>query len=176
MKTLLKIVGGLVVCLVLALGVARATGFEPRTCSNIYENWACKYPGLWLRGDLVTTPVNDWSFTDKMPTIKIQTNTWYLIPHSVNIGCVFYNGHLYVSSVYMRPDVKYRWDENIMRDPRVRLKIGDKLYDRTLVYVTDPAEKMAVFEAKSKKYWDVEPLFHTLPPHATMNVFRVPDI
>lgn len=175
MKTLLKIVAATFICLVLLLLVLRFTGFEPRTCSNIYESWTCKLPGLWLRGNLVTTPVTDWSFTDKIPTIKLQTHTWYLLPHSVNIGCVYYNGHLYVSSVYMRPDVKYRWNEDVIRDPRVRLKIGNQLYDRTLTYVTDPAEKAAVSQAKSKKYWDMEPLFHNLPPNTTANVFRVPN-
>jgi len=39
-----------------------------------------------------------------------------------------------------------------VRDPRVRLKIGDKLYDQTLALVTDEAEKDAVLEAKAKKY------------------------
>ena len=140
MKTLGKIISGILVCLVLFLLTARVTGFEPRTCANIYEAWSCRLPGLWLRGDVVTTPVTDWSFTDAIPTVKLQTHTWYLLPHSVNIGCVYYNGHLYLSSVYMRPDVKYRWNEDVLRDPRVRLKIGDKLYDRTLSYVTDPAD------------------------------------
>jgi len=39
-----------------------------------------------------------------------------------------------------------------VRDPHVRLKIGDKLYDQTLALVTDEAEKDAVLEAKAKKY------------------------
>ncbi len=175
MKTLLRVGGALLICVALLLLIFRITGFEPRSCSTIYESWACRLPGLWLRGDLVTTPVTDWSFTDKIPTIKLQTHTWYLLPHSVNIGCVYYNGHLYVSSVYMRPDVKYRWNQDVLRDPRVRLKIGNQLYDRTLVNVTDPVEKAGVLEAKSKKYWGVEPLFHGLPPNTTAYVFRVPE-
>ena len=39
-----------------------------------------------------------------------------------------------------------------MRDPHVRIKIGDKLYDRTLVLVTDPGEKDAVIQVREKKY------------------------
>jgi hypothetical protein len=175
MKTLAKIIVGLLVCVALFLLVVSFTGFEPRTCSSIYEAWSCRFPGLWLKGDVVTTPVTDWSFTDKIPTIKLQTHTWYLLPHSVNIGCVFYNGHLYVSSVFMRPDFKYRWNEYLIRDPRARLKIDNKLYDRTLVYVTDPEEKAAVFQAKFIKYSAIEPLFHGLPTGTPTNVFRVPD-
>lgn len=44
------------------------------------------------------------------------------------------------------------WNVNIMRDPRVRLKIGDQVFDRTLALVTDQAEKDAVLESKAKKY------------------------
>jgi len=175
MRTLLKVGGAILICVVLLLLVLSVTGFEPRACSNIYESWACRLPGLWLKGDLVTTPVTDWSFAENIPTLKLQTHTWYLLPHSVNIGCVYYNGHLYVSSVYMRPGVKYRWNEDVIRDPRVRLKIGNQLYDRTLVYVTDPAEKTAVYEAKEKKYRTVEPLFRKVSPNTTSNVFRVPE-
>ena len=32
------------------------------------------------------------------------------------------------------------WNQNVVRDPCVRLKIADKLYDRTLVKITDPVE------------------------------------
>jgi hypothetical protein len=175
MKTLWKIVAGTLVCLVLVLLVLRITGFEPRGCPNIYVSWTCRLPGLWLKGDPVTTPVTDWSFTDKIPTVKLQTHTWYLLPHSVTIGCVYYNGHLYLSSVYMRPGVKYRWNEDVIRDPRVRLKIGNQLYDRTLIHVTDPVEKAGVFQAKFKKYSAIEPLFQNVSPDTTSNVFRVPD-
>ena len=145
MKTALKILGGILVCLVLLLGVLRATGFEPHGLT----------PGLWLKGDLVTNPVADWSFTDKFRIIAIQTNTWYLIPHSVHVSCVAHRGQLYLDSVYGEggnyPPGR-RWNDNVARDPHVRLKIGNQLYDRTLVRVTDPAEIAAIEETKSKKY------------------------
>jgi len=90
MKTLWKIVGGILVCLVLVLLVLRVTGLEPRDLR----------PGLWLKGDLVTTPVADWSYTDKYQTIMVQTRTWYLLPHSVTIWCIAYNGQLYLASYW----------------------------------------------------------------------------
>ena len=55
-----------------------------------------------------------------------------------------------------------------MRDPHVRIKIGDKLYDRTLVLVTDPAEIEGVLQVKAKKY----PQLKT-PANATIHVFHV---
>jgi hypothetical protein len=117
LKTLLKVLGILVVCLVLLLVVLSTTGFGPHGNT----------PGLWLKGDLVTTPVADWSFTDKIETVNVQTRTWYLIPHSVTTYCVAYNGQLYLTSVY-RAGLTYphgrSWNEDVARDPRVRIKIG----------------------------------------------------
>jgi hypothetical protein len=163
MKTLTNVLGAFLVCLVLLLVALRITGFEPHG----------NRPGLWLKGDPVTTPVADWSFTDKIPTVKVQTNTWYLIPHSVTTNCVAYNGQLYLTSVY-RPGLEYphgrNWNSNIARDPHVRIKIGDQLYDRTLSYVTDPAERAGVIQAKAKKYPQ-----QRIAPGSTINVFHVLD-
>ena len=144
MKKLLKVLGIILVCLVVLLVVLSFTGFEPHG----------RTPGLWLKGDLVTTQVTDWSFTDKVPNVEVQTRTWYLIPHSVTTNCISWNGQLYLTSTYA-PGLVYpngrSWNRDVVRDPHVRLKIGDQLYDRTLSYVTDPAEKTAVLAAKAKK-------------------------
>src|SRR5260370_36288246 len=141
MKPLLKVLGIIVICLVLLLIVLSITGFGPHGNT----------PGLWLKGDLVTTPVADWSSTDKFEIANVPTRTWYLLPHSVTTYCVAYNGQLYLTAVY-RAGLTYphgrSWKENVVRDPHVRIKIGDQLYDRTLSYVTDPAERAAVIEAK----------------------------
>jgi hypothetical protein len=120
-------------------------------------------PGLWLKGDVVSTPVTDWSFTDKIQQIKIQTQTPFLLPHSVTIWCAVYNGDLYLTSNPSR-----LWVQDVMRDPHVRLKIGDQVFDRTLSIIEDPAQKAAVLQAKGKKYpqWTVSPV-------ATSTVLRV---
>ena len=157
MKTLLKIVGAILLCLVAVLVVLRITGLDPHD----------RTPGLWLTGDLVTTPVADWTFTDDVPNIKLQTQTWYLLPHSVTINCLAYKGQLYVSSVYPAGTPR-SWNDNVMRDPHVRIKIGDKVYDRTLLLVTDPAEQEGVLQARAKKYPQLK-----IPPNATIHVFHV---
>jgi hypothetical protein len=162
-KTLLQVVGVILVCLVLLLVVARITGLEPTT----------RTPGLWLKGELVTTPVADWSFTDKIQNVEIQTNSRYLLPHSVTIDCVSNKGQLYLFSFYaagLTYPYGRLWNENVARDPHVRIKIGDKLYDRTLVLATDPAEQEAVHEATFKKYPDLK-----LPPGGTIVLFHVLD-
>jgi hypothetical protein len=163
MKVLLKVLGVILVGLVLLSVVVRITGFEPNG----------RRPGLWLKGDLVTTPVSDWSFTDKIQNVKIQTDTWYLLPHSVTINCVSYKGQLYLDSFY-GPGLVYphgrSWNEDVARDPHVRIKVGNQLYDRTLALVTNPAEQEAVNEAKFKKYPDLK-----LPPGGTIILFHVLD-
>jgi hypothetical protein len=171
MRILLKIGGSILICLILLLLTLRVTGFEPRGCATV-GNWTCMMPGLWLRGDVVTTPVTDWSFTDRYPSIKIQTRTWYLLPHSVTAYCIAWNSQLYVGSFYwpgLKPFPHGRaWNEYVARDPHVRLKIGNQLYDRILSVVTDPAEKAAVLQAKAKKYPQMR-----VSPKNTVVVFHV---
>jgi hypothetical protein len=36
------------------------------------------------------------------------------------------------------------WTSNVARDPRVRIKIGDKLYEATMVLIADRAQAIAV--------------------------------
>src|SRR5690348_1370312 len=163
MKKLVKIVGSIIGCLVVLLLILSFTGFEPKGCPPTDRALSCRMPGLWIKGEPVSTPVTDWSFTDKFPEIKIQTQTPYLLPHSVTIWCAAYNGNLYVTSYRGR-----QWVEDIIREPRVRLKIGDQVFDRTLTVINDPAEKAAVLQAKGKKYpkWKV-------PAVSVATVFRV---
>ncbi len=55
-----------------------------------------------------------------------------------------------------------------MRDPHVHMEIGDKLYDRTLVLVTDAAEMEGVLQVRAKKYPQLK-----IPVNATIHVFHV---
>jgi len=157
MKTLLKIVGVIAVCLGVALVVFRIAGLNPHG----------RIPGLWLTGNVVTTPVTDWSFTEKVPNIELQTESRFLLPHSVTIDCLDYNGQLYVSSVYPAGSPR-GWNDNAIRDPNVRIKIGNNLYDRTLFLVNDPSERDAVLQVRARKYPHLK-----VPANSTIHVFRV---
>jgi hypothetical protein len=172
MRTLGKIVGGVLVCLVLALVVLRITGFNPIGNTPGPGN----YPGLWLSGTVVNTPVTDWSFVSQYKTDKVQTRTWYGIPHSVTTSFIVRDGQLYLTSMFAKgvpfPEGK-SWVKNVMRDPHVRLKFGDNLYDCTLSPVTDPDERAAVLGPRAKQNpqllaansanGPVLHLFHVLP-------------
>ncbi len=172
MKTLTRIVGAILVCLVLVLVALRITGLNPTGDTPGRGN----YPGLWLSGNVVTTPVTDWSFANEYKTDKLQTRTWYMIPHSVTTGHIVYNGQLYITSFFPAgmpfPQGK-SWVKNVMRDPHVRLKFGDNLYDCVLSPVDDPNEKAAVLGSRANQNpqlsasnapgGPVMHLFHVLP-------------
>ena len=112
-------------------------------------------PGLWLPGELVSEPVSDWSFTDAVQEIFVETRTWYGIPHSVTTVCADDGADLFVPSVYYEgggfPEARF-WNRNVARDPRVRLGIDGRLYERKAVLVTDPAERARALAAFARKY------------------------
>ena len=134
--------------LALLLGLILLASCEPQD----------RRPGFWLSGELVDTPVTDWSFTDEILEISVETRTWYGIPHSVTTVCVAHSGTLYVPSVYLEggefPDARF-WNRNAVRDSRVRLKIGERIFERQAVFVADPAEWSAVLDAFGRKssFW-----------------------
>jgi hypothetical protein len=172
MRTLARVVGAILVCLVLVLVVLRITGLNPIGDTPGPGN----YPGLWLSGNVVTAPVTDWSFASRYKTDKVQTRTWYMIPHSVTTGFVVHDRQLYLTSMFAAgvpfPNGK-SWVANVMRDPHVRLKLGNDLYDCILSPVTDPDERAAVLGPRAKQNpqliasnatdGPVLHLFHVLP-------------
>ena len=120
-------------------------GYEPQDQS----------PGLWLTGELATEPVADWSFTEQHGEIFVQTRSPWFIPHSVTTYCATYNDSFYLFSAYYGggdfPDLR-RWNKNVVRDPRVRLKIGDQLFDQILSYIDDESIRTPVHQAFVDKY------------------------
>ena len=144
-KTGKTIAIALALIVAVALVSLRLLGYEPRD----------QRAGLWLTGALVTERVADWSFTEEHQEIFVQTHTRYLLPHSVTTFCTVYDGDLYLFSAYYQggvfPDER-GWNRNVMRDTRVRLKIGDRLFDQTVRHVTDPETRAAVHATAVAKY------------------------
>ena len=86
-------------------------------------------PGLRLSGDLVTEAISDWSFSNEYQEIYLETQTWYMIPHSVTTVCAALGEKLYVPSVYFEggewPD--QFWNSNVHPYPRGRLALVGKI-------------------------------------------------
>ena len=94
-------------------------------------------PGTRLGGELVAASTDDWSFLADRNKIYVETRTWYLIPHSVTTIAWATDNVLYVPCGNC--DAK-RWPKNVARDANVRLKIGDRLYERRAVRLRDDEE------------------------------------
>jgi len=133
-------------CLVLAVACS-ACWLEPRG----------ERPGFGISGELTTEVVTDWSFTDDIEEIAIETRTWYRLPHSVTIWCVSIDGDLYVAADYPNYPDESHWVSAVRRDPNVRLRIAGKIYERRLDLITDPERTDFVDRAFGRKYhYDVD--------------------
>jgi hypothetical protein len=155
----------IVVVVVVALITLRFTGLDPQylDLQQLRTHHMIARPGLWLKGQLVTTPVTDWSFVNdqkhpgqSLNTILVQTQTPYFIPHSVRVMPQVIDGRLYIRSHQSRMDVTFpydkTWTADVTRDPRVRLKIGGRLYRATMVLVADRAQAVQVLGRNPETY------------------------
>lgn len=102
-------------------------------------------PGGELSGPVEALP-EDWTFSDEVSTIQLETRP--ADPYSVNIWAVGIGNRLYVHAGANRS----RWVENILADPRVRVRVAGKLYLLTAVRVEGPAEFATFADAYKKKY------------------------
>jgi hypothetical protein len=147
----------IVVVLAVTLFTLRLTGLEPEylDLNQLRAHHMIARPGLWLKGEVVTTPVTDWSFVaeqehpgESLNTILVETRTPYFIPHSVRVIPLVRDGQLYIRSHQDRMDLQFphdkSWTSNVARDPRVRLKIGGKLFEATMVLIANRAEAEAL--------------------------------
>ena len=123
---------------VLAWGVLALLACEPQD----------RRSGLWLGGEVAEFP-NDWSFVDEHKEIALQVSTPYLLPHSITIWCVQVDGRLYIAAG--RAETK-NWPGWVDDDPRVRLKIGESVYEAVLADLEDPDQLRPVQETYAIKY------------------------
>ncbi len=126
-----KIIVGIVAVCALLYAVALAIPISPDE----------QRPGTRLSGELVTDPNPDWSFMQERQKIHVQTNTWYLIPHSVTTVSFVADNKLYVPCGWC---AQKRWPKNVAADPNVTLKIGDKLYQRVAVKIPEESERRRI--------------------------------
>ena len=98
-------------------------------------------PGTGLSGDLAADQNTDWAFVEGRTRAWVETRTRYLVPHSITVSAWADDGELYVGC--RQCDTK-TWPRNVARDNRVRLKIGDSVYERRAIRITDPDEREAV--------------------------------
>ena len=170
LKTGLLTLGALVV---VALVTLRVTGLEPPYVDPNSQEFArsgrTTRPGFWLTGEVVHEPVTNWDWVNKVNdpirknTIMLETRTWYGIPHSVTINIIGRGDKLYVQGserdFRLQKPFPYSkaWWTNVERDPRVRMKIGGKIYEMTLVLIRDRAEVAQLMRGRDPVTKEVGP-------------------
>ncbi len=90
------------------------------------------FPGGQLSGEVVTEPVDDWSF---LTASFIDLETRPADPYSVELNYVVRDGKLYIDPAEGR-----RWLDHIREDPRVRARFDGRIYPLTAVLVGEPGE------------------------------------
>lgn len=106
-------------------------------------------PGLWLRGELIDPPPQDWSFTDAHKEIFVEVVTPYFLPHSVTIWCAHVDGQLFIGA--RDPETK-NWPGWLDEDRDIRLKIGPRVYPVSAADVTDDDTLQSIRGAYTEKY------------------------
>lgn len=119
--------------------------------------------GFYLSGDVVTTHVTDWSFSDAFHDIKIETRTPFLVRHWVSSYVARSDDRIFLFSDYFAPapgktDLRDRfpearfWNRMVLRDPRIRLKIGERVFEARAYALTDPNDSLV--EVARQAFWN----------------------
>lgn len=125
----------------LLLGVVAGVVYARRT------NPIAFVAGRQLTGPVVSEPVTDWSFAKDVPTVSVETRP--AAPYSVTTWCFVYEGQLYIPA---SDGSRKTWTQFATADPRVRVKIGDKIYPGVATRITDPALREPIRDLARTKY------------------------
>jgi len=103
-------------------------------------------PGGWLRGEVITEPVRDWSPANSAKLCQLQVSAG--LPHSVNLNCMAAGGELFLSCASCAGK---HWSTAALADPNARIRIDGKVYPVRLGRVTDPAVLDRAWRARASK-------------------------
>jgi hypothetical protein len=103
-------------------------------------------PGPELSGSVVKEPAGDWSFIDTIEVIQVETHPEN--PYSVNTWATRIGDDIYVFA----GGEEVPWVENIGQDPRVRIRIESRIYERRAVRVGDLEAKRSFLKGMRSKY------------------------
>jgi len=104
------------------------------------------FPGPELAGSVVEEPVDDWSPVDAIKVIQIETRPE--APYSVSTWLTRIDDGIYVFAA----DDESPWVRNIGEDPRVRIRIEGRIYERRAVGVAEFETKRAFLTGMKSKY------------------------
>jgi hypothetical protein len=108
-------------------------------------------PGGPIRGEPALEDPADWAFAGGESTLELQVGD-----RSRTVWFVTYQSVLYVAAAEA---ASKQWPAEVLIDPRVRLRVAGRVYDRKLVRVDDEAMREAVgrtFETRYQTKIDAE--------------------
>jgi hypothetical protein len=118
-------------------------------------------PGGPLRGEASAEDPTNWAFAGGDATLELQVGE-----RSRTVWFVTYQSVLYVAAAEA---ARKQWPAEVLEDPRVRLRVAGRIFDRKLVRVDDEALRDAVGKTFETRYQT------TISPEAKARVwvFRV---
>jgi len=152
MRTLLRILGGLLSLLVAVFGgLVLAARFSDGPIAIVAG-------GPFKSGTLVEGREPDWSFVHDVREVEFQlldpprSRTTWILDHA---------GKAYIPSGYMTTwwgRLWKQWPHEAERDGRILLRIGGDLYERRLVRVREGPEVKPLLAELGRKYLDGRPV------------------
>jgi hypothetical protein len=115
----------------------------------LYYLFACpceRIPGLYLLGEEVSEPIEDWSFVNETGLCQLQVAA--VLPHSINLNCMSADGKLYLSCSSC--DGKY-WSETVLNNPQARIRINGRVYPVHIKRVEDAHTLKIAWQARGAK-------------------------
>jgi len=106
------------------------------------------FRGGALSGTVDPDPSPDWEAVGTTVELEIRPDApWSLQAYALPDG-----GELYVPSFYAE---RRRWVPVALADPRVRVRVGGRLYERRIVRVDDPATRARLVALMATRHgWD----------------------
>jgi hypothetical protein len=105
-----------------------------------------------LSGEVKPAP-SDWSFVDDVEQVQLETNPGE--PHSVNTWIGASGGALYLPTSMIRGPMlptERAWVRNVEADDRIRLRVGEDVYELRAERVLDATEAETARAALVTKY------------------------
>lgn len=155
---ILKGIGIVLVGLVLVAGIAYLLRTDP----------IGPIAGKRLSGEEVAEQVGSWAFTDAHGLIAVESRPED--PHSVTTICFTHEGALYVPA---RDGAEKDWPQYVLADPRVRLKIGDRIYRGHATRVDTEMDREPLLASLREKYAEMLAQADEPPDLSSVWLFRI---
>ena len=152
MKSVLRALGALLASLLVVIGVLLVGArFADGPIAIIAG-------GPFTSGELAGGPEPDWSFVHEVREVEFQllnparSRTTWILDHE---------GKAYIPCGYMTTwwgKLWKQWPHEAEKDPRILLRVGDRLYERKLVRIQEGPLVAPLLAELSRKYANGEPI------------------